>query len=462
YNRLSQRCHNGTVFAVTVLNRTISKPFHCRSPQECILSGLLSICGKKVLHIDQNPHYGGEGASISPLEELYKRFQVPGPPKGMGQGKEWTIDLIPKFLLSNGQLVKMLLYTEVTRYLDFKVVEGSYVYQAGKIHKVPVTEADTQASDLMGMFDKRRFRKLLLFVLNFDEHDPRTFLDMDPNRTTMRDVFRHFDLGTDAVEFTGHALALQSGDDYLDQPCLQTLKRIKLYSDSLARYDHSPYLYPLYGLGELPQGFARLSSQNGGKYLQNRKVDDIIIESGRVVGVKSHGEVFRCKQLLCDPSYAPGRVRKVGRVIRVICLLNHPIRNTHDAKSCHIIIPHTQVQRKSDIYVCMVSFGHNVAPEGKYIAVVSTNVETSNPEKEVQTGLALLEPIMQKFISITDLMVPTDDGRRSQIFVSRSYDATTHSETECEDIKDLFRHMTGAEFSFEDFQRDKMEACPEF
>ncbi|XP_066527632.1 rab GDP dissociation inhibitor beta isoform X2 [Hoplias malabaricus] len=377
--------------------------------KECVLSGLLSICGKKVLHIDQNPHYTGECASISPLKELYQRFQVPGPPKGMGMGKEWTIDLIPKFLMS---------------------------------------------TDLMGIFDKRRFRKLLLFVLNFDEHDPRTFLDMDPHRTSARDMFRHFDLGTDVVEIIGHALALQSCDDYMDQPCLQTINRIKLYSDSLARYDHSPFLYPLYGLRELPQGFSRLSSQNGCTYLQNRQVDEIITENSRVVGVKTHGEVFRCKQLLCDPSYAPGRVRKVGRVIRVICLLNHPIRNTHDAKSCHIIIPHTQIHRKSDIYVCMLSYGHNMAPEGKYIAVVSTNVETDSPEKEVQSALALLEPIMQKFISVTDLMVPTDDGRRSQIFVSRSYDATTHSETECDDIKDLFRRMTGAEFSFEDFHRD--------
>ena len=35
--------------------------------------------------------------------------------------------------------------------------------------------------------------------------------------------------------------------------------RCKLYSESLARYGKSPYLYPLYGLGELPQGFARLA-----------------------------------------------------------------------------------------------------------------------------------------------------------------------------------------------------------
>lgn len=44
---------------------------------------------------------------------------------------------------------------------------------------------------------------------------------------------------------------------YLQKPALESIKRIKLYSESLARYGKSPYLYPLYGLGELPQGFAR-------------------------------------------------------------------------------------------------------------------------------------------------------------------------------------------------------------
>lgn len=45
-----------------------------------------------------------------------------------------------------GQLVKMLLYTEVTRYLDFKVVEGSFVYKGTKIFKVPSTETEALAS----------------------------------------------------------------------------------------------------------------------------------------------------------------------------------------------------------------------------------------------------------------------------------------------------------------------------
>lgn len=45
----------------------------------------------------------------------------------------------------------------------------------------------------------------------------------------------------------------------------------------------------------------------------------------------------------------------------------------------------------------MVSYGHSVASAGMYIATVSTAVETREPEKEVQPGLELLEPIMQKY-----------------------------------------------------------------
>ncbi|XP_039245305.1 rab GDP dissociation inhibitor beta [Pipra filicauda] len=315
---------------------------------ECILSGIMSVNGKKVLHMDRNSYYGGESASITPLEDLYKRFNLPGtPPESMGRGRDWNVDLIPKFLMANGQLVKMLLYTEVTRYLDFKVIEGSFVYKGGKIYKVPSTEAEALASSLMGLFEKRRFRKFLVYVANFDENDPKTFEGVDPKKTTMRDVYKKFDLGQDVIDFTGHALALYRTDDYLDQPCQETINRIKLYSESLARYGKSPYLYPLYGLGELPQGFARLSAIYGGTYMLNKPIEEIVIENGKVVGVKSEGEVARCKQLICDPSYVSDRVTKVGQVIRVICILSHPIKNTNDANSCQIIIPQNQVNRKS-------------------------------------------------------------------------------------------------------------------
>ena len=70
-------------------------------------------------------------------------------------------------------------------------------------------------------------------------------------------MYDKFGLDENTADFTGHALALWRNDNYKQEPYLETVRRIKLYSDSLARYGKSPYLYPLYGLGELPQGFAR-------------------------------------------------------------------------------------------------------------------------------------------------------------------------------------------------------------
>jgi len=63
----------------------------------------------------------------------------------------------------------------------------------------------------------------------------------------------------------------------------------------------------------------------------------------QVVGVRSGDEVAQCKQVFCDPTYVPDRVKKVGQVIRCICLMDHPIPNTADALSTQIIIPQKQV-----------------------------------------------------------------------------------------------------------------------
>ena len=35
-----------------------------------------------------------------------------------------------------------------------------------------------------------------------------------------------------------------------------------------------------------------------------------------------------------------------------------------------------------------------------------------------------------------------------QLFISKSYDATTHFETTCDDVLDIFRRVTGEEFDF--------------
>jgi len=416
--------------------------------KECILSGLLSVSGKKVLHIDRNKYYGGESASITPLEEAFQKFGLPKPDETYGRGRDWNVDLIPKFIMANGQLVQLLIHTGVTRYLEFKSVEGSYVCKGNKISKVPADVQEVISTDLMGFFEKRRFKNLLSFVQDFNEADPNTWAGFDPNTTPMQAVFDKFGVDKNTIDFTGHALALYRDDAYITQPCGRSIARIKLYSDSLARYGKSPYLYPMYGLGELPQGFARLAAIYGGTYMLDKPVDEIVMEGGRVAGVRSGEEVARCKQVYCDPSYVPERVRKTGQVVRCICLMDHPIPNTMDALSTQIIIPQKQVNRKSDIYISLVSYTHQVAVKGWFIAMVSTTVETDNPEAEIKPGLDLLGPVKQKFLTVSDHFEPTEDGVQSQVFISSSYDATSHFETTCLDVLDMFKRGFGQEFDF--------------
>ena len=77
------------------------------------------------------------------------------------------------------------------------------------------------------------------------------------------------------------------------------------------RYDGltSPYIYPLYGLGELPQAFARLSAVHGGTYMLDRPdVDVLYDDNGVAIGVTAGGETAKAKMVVGDPSYFPNRV----------------------------------------------------------------------------------------------------------------------------------------------------------
>ncbi|KAJ3207147.1 Rab GDP dissociation inhibitor alpha [Dinochytrium kinnereticum] len=415
---------------------------------ECILSGLLSVEGKKVLHIDRNDYYGGASASLN-LTQLFHKFRNTEAPTKFGRDRDFNVDQIPKFSMASGEFVNILYHTDVTRYLEFRQVAGSFVYRDGKVSKVPANQQEALASPLMSLLEKRNAQLFFEFVQGYDFGDVSTQKGLDLNTATMTEVYAKFGLESGTQDFIGHALALHQDDEYLTQPARDTYERICLYMNSVAKYGKSPYIYPMYGLGELPQGFARLSAIYGGTYMLNKPIDEIVYEDGKFVGVKSEGEMAKAKLVIGDPSYFPDKVKKVGRVVRVICILDHPVPETGDADSLQIIIPQKQVQRKHDIYVAAISGAHSVCSKDHFIAIVSTIAETSTPETECDAGLALLGPIAEKFISIEDLYEPLGDGVADQTFVSRSQDASSHFETVCGDVKDLWRRVTGGELKVE-------------
>lgn len=147
---------------------------------------------------------------------------------------------------------------------------------------------------------------------------------------------------------------------YINKPARPTYDRIILYTSSMARYGKSPYIYPLYGLGELPQAFARLSAIYGGTYMLDKQVDEVVTDSeGKFVGIRSGSETVKAKQVIGDPSYfGAGQIKDGGKVrvleeskvVRAICILKHPIPGTDDSDSVQIIIPQNQVHRRNGKY----------------------------------------------------------------------------------------------------------------
>ena len=75
-------------------------------------------------------------------------------------------------------------------------------------------------------------------------------------------------------------------------------------------YGTSPYIYPIYVLGGLPEGFSCLCAIHGGTFMLNRDVDGIIYnDAGKACGIPSGNEMARANIIIGDPSYfTPGAV----------------------------------------------------------------------------------------------------------------------------------------------------------
>ena len=157
-----------------------------------------------MLHVDRNEYYGGETASLN-LTNLWKKYRPDvEPDKQYGHNRDWNIDLIPKFIMANGKLVKMLLHTKVTKYLEWKCLDASYVgqYQKGgmlksaklAIHKVPSNDMEALKSNLMGLFEKKRCMNFYKYIENIEFEDPKTFKDLDLPNIPMKDVYKKYKL----------------------------------------------------------------------------------------------------------------------------------------------------------------------------------------------------------------------------------------------------------------------------
>ena len=97
--------------------------------------------------------------------------------------------------MADGKLVKMLLHTKVTKYLEWKCVDASYVVQNQKggwlssakvaVCKVPANDKEALASSLLSLMDKKRVIDLYKFINGVRFDDKSTWNNFDINTVPM-------------------------------------------------------------------------------------------------------------------------------------------------------------------------------------------------------------------------------------------------------------------------------------
>lgn len=74
---------------------------------------------------------------------------------------------------------------------------------------------------------------------------------------------------------------------------------------------------------------------------------------------------------------------------------------------------------------------------------ISTTIETANPMEEIQPAINLLGPILEMFVSESTLYDPLEDGKLTNLWITKSYDPSSHFEVASNDILEIYEKIVG-------------------
>lgn len=323
---------------------------------ESIVAAACSRIGKNVLHLDSSDHYGGLWASYnfdglqkfikevnsdqkrqlqvynlseqwyiekdSPQEEEKKEENDESKTedsKSEPQKKVWTqanftteyrkfnIDMTPKLLFSRGPLVELLISSNIARYAEFRCVTRVLTWLNDRLMPVPCSRADVFATEAVSIVEKRMLMKMLTSIVGYNEQEmDNEFKDW--NTKTFKEYLEHKGLTPNLIHYVLYAIA--GGTNLM--PCLEGVRECKKFLMSLGRYGNTPFLWPMYGSGELPQCFCRLCAVFGGVYCLNRPIDKVAIktvdEGKTIVTIDSKSKTLNCEHLVIGINECPAEM----------------------------------------------------------------------------------------------------------------------------------------------------------
>ncbi|KAM6984357.1 rab proteins geranylgeranyltransferase component A 1 [Tautogolabrus adspersus] len=227
------------------------------------------------------------------------------------EGRRFNIDLVSKLMYSRGSLVDLLIKSNVSRYAEFKNVTRILTYRNGRVEQVPCSRADVFASRQLSVVEKRKLMRFLTSCV--EETEEQQAYRGRPYLEFLRDQ----QLGDNLQHFLLHSIAMVTDDT----PTEEGLASTRHFLRCLGRYGNTPFLFPVYGLGEIPQCFCRMCAVFGGIYCLRHSITCLLLDkdSNRCKAViDSRGQRISCSHFVVEDGYVGADRKKLTTPTRLI------------------------------------------------------------------------------------------------------------------------------------------------
>ncbi|XP_035180721.1 rab proteins geranylgeranyltransferase component A 1 [Oxyura jamaicensis] len=310
------------------------------------------------------------------------------------EGRRFNIDLVSKLLYSRGLLIDLLIKSNVSRYAEFKNATRILAFREGKVEQVPCSRADVFNSRQLTMVEKRMLMKFLTFCLDYEQH-PDEFQDY--KNSTFAQFLRTRKLTPSLQHFILHSIAMVSETDC---STLEGLQATRKFLQCLGRYGNTPFLFPLYGQGEIPQCFCRMCAVFGGIYCLRHSVQCLVVdkESGRCKAIIDHfGQRISANYFIVEDSYLSESVcRNVcyRQISRAVLITDQSVLKTDSEQQVSILtVPPADLGQPA---VCVIELCSSTMTCMKDTYLVHLTCPSTKTARED------LEPVVQKLFHLNN------------------------------------------------------------
>nr|XP_005008714.2 rab proteins geranylgeranyltransferase component A 1 isoform X1 [Cavia porcellus] len=418
--------------SVTSANSTEAADPNCLSTEEVSLSPLNSevtayqtpnsdtevapevndaeVTGKKESHSDDKTSEEETSKNKSTAEdstEQLKKNRI-AYSQIIKEGRRFNIDLVSKLLYSRGLLIDLLIKSNVSRYAEFKNITRILSFREGRVEQVPCSRADVFNNRHLTVIEKRMLMKFLTFCMEYEEH-PDEYKAYET--ITFSEFLKTQKLTPNLQYFVLHSIAMTSETT---SSTIDGLKATKNFLHCLGRYGNTPFLFPLYGQGELPQCFCRMCAVFGGIYCLRHSIQCLVVdkESGKCKAViDQFGQRINSKHFLVEDSYFSENTCSLvqyRQISRAVLITDRSVLKTNSEQQISILTVPGEEPETFAVRVIELCSSTMTCMKGTYLVhLTCTSFKTARED---------LEPVVQKlFIPYTEMEIENEEVEKPRI-----------------------------------------------